>query len=74
MENFAALARCLVAQRAAIQVDDADSLSAAVADLLRNPQKRTALVENARGVLAVHQGATERTAELLLRMQPTAHR
>lgn len=66
MENFAALARELVSNRAAIQVTDHDSLQAVVAKLLRDPDERIRLVENARHVLNSHRGATVRTAKLVL--------
>ena len=65
MENFLALARSLLTQEAAIEVSDANELSARAAELLRNPFVRQRLVENAEQVLAVHRGATERTAELV---------
>ena len=65
MENFLALARALLAHEAAIEICDANELSARVAELLRNPFVGQRLVENAEQVLAVHRGATERTAELV---------
>lgn len=68
MENFATLARSLVERDAAIQIRDVDMdlLARTFVDLLRNAERRTALVQNARAVLAAHRGATQRTAELLL--------
>ena len=66
MENFATLARSLIERGAATQVRDADELVAAIGDLLREPQRRAAIVQKAHEVLAAHQGATRRTAELLL--------
>jgi len=65
MENFAALARSLVAAGGAIQVSSADELKAAVIDLLRDPNLRDRLIENARRVLEKHRGATSRTAALV---------
>ena len=65
MENFLALARALLTHEAAIEINDANELSARVAELLRNPLVGRRLVENAEQVLAVHRGATERTAELV---------
>lgn len=66
MENFASLAEALLQTDAAIQIQDEDELSAAVAELLRDSARRSQLVENAGRVLAHHRGATQRTAELLL--------
>jgi 3-deoxy-D-manno-octulosonic-acid transferase len=65
MENFAALAHDLVTAGGAIQVDDAAALTGTFAALLRDQSKRQKLVHQARNVLQQHQGATERTAELL---------
>jgi len=72
MENFLALARSLLAHQAAIEICDANELSARVAELLRNPIVGQQLVENAAQVLAVHRGATERTAELVKSLGDTS--
>ncbi|HEX8680519.1 MAG TPA: 3-deoxy-D-manno-octulosonic acid transferase [Chthoniobacterales bacterium] len=72
MENFASLARSLVERAAAIQIQDAGELVSAMAELLRNAERRAVLVQNAREVLAAHRGATQRTAELLLSLRPSA--
>src|SRR5207249_6767932 len=66
MENFAAFAESLVKERGALQVDSADELKQALADLLRDNRSREALVERAQKVLQEHCGATLRTAELFL--------
>jgi 3-deoxy-D-manno-octulosonic-acid transferase len=66
MENFAALARSLVAQRGAIEVRSADGLEKAVAVLLRDGDLRESLVKNARGVVGKHHGAAALTAKLIL--------
>ena len=66
MENFAMLARSLVAQRGAIEVRSAPELQNAVADLLRDSSLREMLVQNARMVLNGHRGATSRTAALIV--------
>jgi 3-deoxy-D-manno-octulosonic-acid transferase len=66
MENFAALARSLVAQRGAIEVRSADELEKAVAVLLRDRDLRESLVKNARGVVGKHHGAAALTAKLIL--------
>jgi 3-deoxy-D-manno-octulosonic-acid transferase len=68
MENFSALARALVANNAAIQVLDANSLREKIAWLLRDPEAVSHLVANAQAVLARHSGATRRTAKLVLEL------
>jgi 3-deoxy-D-manno-octulosonic-acid transferase len=65
MENFTTLAKMLLARNGAIQVSDAHSLECAVTELLRDGKARQRLVENARDVLNVHQGATARAAALI---------
>jgi 3-deoxy-D-manno-octulosonic-acid transferase len=65
MENFARLARELVAKKGAIEVTDAGSLECALADLLANPEARRSLVQNAEQVISQHRGATARTARLI---------
>ncbi len=66
MENFARLAKSLVAKNGAIEVRDADELEKAVGKLLGDPEARRFLVENAQHVLMEHRGATARTAALLV--------
>lgn len=65
MENFSALARALISERAVIQVSDTNSLELKAAELLRDPKARARLVANAHDVLAPHRGATARTVQLL---------
>ena len=65
MENFAELARALVAARGALQSNDEPGLATAVGELLRRPLERARLVAAAQQILAPHRGATERTAALL---------
>ena len=65
MENFAALARALVAAGGALQPDDETSLARTLGDLLRDAPAREQLVRRAREVLDAHRGATDRTAQLL---------
>jgi 3-deoxy-D-manno-octulosonic-acid transferase len=72
MENFSVLAQTLVAKKAAIQISDANSLRLAAAELLRNSDLRSRLVANARNVLAVHRGATARTARLVSDLKSSA--
>ncbi len=66
MENFSALARALIANNAAIQVPDSDSLLKKIAWLLRDREAASRLVANAQAVLARHSGATRRTAKLVM--------
>lgn len=66
MENFASLAHSLLEVDGAMEVRDSEALVASLSDLLRDPQRRDRLVANAQRVLAHHQGATQRTAELLI--------
>ena len=72
MENFARLARSLLESGAAVQVSDAESLGRAVAELLRDSHSRARLAENAQHVVAVHRGATQRTAELVASLKSHA--
>jgi 3-deoxy-D-manno-octulosonic-acid transferase len=66
MENFSALAEALVANKAAVQVRDPNSLQEQIAWLLRDREAAFRLIANAQTVLARHSGATVRTAELVL--------
>jgi 3-deoxy-D-manno-octulosonic-acid transferase len=70
MENFSALARALVANEAAIQIRDPNSLQEKIAWLLRDREAALRLVSNAQAVLARHGGATARTARLVLELKP----
>lgn len=65
MENFSALAQALVKSDAAIQIDDPNSLQRQIERLLRDRDAALRMVANAEAVLAVHRGATARTASLL---------
>ncbi len=71
MENFTALTRSLLEHSAAIQISDAEALTQKVAELLRDQNARSRLVENAAHVLAPHRGATQRTAQLVSGRQIT---
>ena len=68
MENFSALAQALVANKAAVQVRDPNSLQQQIAWLLRDREAALRLVANAQTVLARHDGATDRTARLVLEL------
>ena len=71
MENFSALAQALVANKAAVQVRDPNSLQQQIAWLLRDREAAFRLIANAQAVLARHTGATARTAALVLKL--TSH-
>jgi len=66
MENFSTLAQALIANEAAIQIHDRNSLEEKITWLLRDHEAVSRLVVNARAVLARHSGATSRTATLLM--------
>jgi 3-deoxy-D-manno-octulosonic-acid transferase len=69
MENFSALAQALVANKAAVQVRDPNSLQQQIAWLLRDREAALRLVANAQSVLARHTGATARTAALVAELK-----
>ena len=70
MENFAALAKALVSNTAAIQISDTETLESAVTELLRDVDARQRLVRNAQVALREHQGATARAAALVHALEP----
>ena len=70
--NFADMVRQLVANRAIVQVADAEGLRSALEDLLRIPEQGAAMVQRAQRTLAANQGATARTLELLRPLLPPA--
>jgi 3-deoxy-D-manno-octulosonic-acid transferase len=72
MENFSALAQALVANMAAVQVRDPNSLQQQIAWLLRDREAALRLVANAQSVLARHNGATARTAALVVELKPAS--
>jgi 3-deoxy-D-manno-octulosonic-acid transferase len=65
MENFTTLAKTLVSNNAAMQVNDSGSLECTIAKLLRDSEARERLVANAHATLSEHKGGTTRTAELV---------
>ena len=66
MENFRAVVSRLIESQAAIEARDEAALETALAALLRDPERREALARRALGIVAAHEGATERTARLVL--------
>jgi 3-deoxy-D-manno-octulosonic-acid transferase len=69
MENFSALAQALVANEAAVQIRDPNSLQQKITWLLRDREAALRLVANAQAVLARHSGATERTAAIVMQLR-----
>ena len=72
MENFSTLAEALITNEAAVQVSDPDSLQQQIAWLLRDREAALRLVANAQSVLARHNGATARTAALVVELKPAS--
>lgn len=72
MENFAALAQALVASEAAVQVADPASLEKQIHRLLHDREAASRLVANAQATLAMHAGATARTAALVMNLKSAA--
>ena len=67
MENFPTLSRQFLRHGGALEVADAESLRAAAARLLADPELRATMADNARQCLAVHEGATARTIAAIRR-------
>jgi 3-deoxy-D-manno-octulosonic-acid transferase len=65
MENFRDMSRLFLEANAAIQIESAAQLPAAVSDLLCNPQKADAVGRNALGVVQQNTGATDRVLRVL---------
>jgi 3-deoxy-D-manno-octulosonic-acid transferase len=70
MENFAVLAKSLVARNAAVQMRDENELERELAYLLCDKDARLRLIQNAGEVLANHRGAAARTALLIVDLAP----
>jgi 3-deoxy-D-manno-octulosonic-acid transferase len=66
MQNFADIARNFVAQNAAIQVQDPETLKNAIAELLADGKRRAELGRNALQVVHENLGAIDRTLEMIL--------
>ena len=65
MENFRDIARALIDGGGAVRVADEAALSAALADLLADSNRRRAMGEKARAVVEARRGATKRNLESL---------
>jgi 3-deoxy-D-manno-octulosonic-acid transferase len=66
MQNFASAAQAFVAGQAAVQVQNATGLEAALAELLADERRRAELGARARQVVQQNLGATERTMRLIV--------
>ena len=66
MQNFADIARNFLAQNAAIQVQDPETLEIAVAELLADEKRRAELGRNALRVVRENLGAIDRTMAMIL--------
>jgi 3-deoxy-D-manno-octulosonic-acid transferase len=66
MQNFAEVARDLVARDGAVQVQNAAELETALAQLLADPARREQLGSNAVKVIHENLGAIERTVDLIV--------
>jgi len=72
MQNFASAARAFVGSQAAVQVQNAAGLEAALAELLADERRRAKLGARARQVVQQNLGATERTVRLIVEGLPPA--
>ena len=66
MQNFEAIARAFVDRGAALQVNDADGLEAALAELLADPQRAAEMGHKALDVVHENQGAIDRTVDMII--------
>ena len=70
MENFAEIASTFLGQQAAIQVDDAAGLSAAILRLVGDPVERARLGAAARALVEANRGAKPRTMQAVAALLP----
>jgi 3-deoxy-D-manno-octulosonic-acid transferase len=66
MQNFKAVVAAFLAEQAAVQVPDAAGLEQAIAELLGDDQRRSAMGARALQVVRKNLGATERTVQLIV--------
>lgn len=66
MQNFTDITRSFLEKKAAVQVQNAEELEQALAELLANPAQRSELGRHALEVVAENLGAVERTVEMML--------
>ena len=66
MQNFEAIAKTFVAQKAALQIRDAAELEAALAELLTDQVRAGELGRNAKRVVRENSGGIERTVDMIV--------
>ncbi|MGA3170787.1 MAG: glycosyltransferase N-terminal domain-containing protein [Chthoniobacteraceae bacterium] len=66
MENFRAVVSRMIEEEAAMEAPDEAGLEVAIAGLLRDGVRREAMAKRAMGIVAAHEGATERTARVVM--------
>ena len=66
MENFAEIAARFVAADAAIQVESPEDAGVAWIELLRNPERRQKMGENAKHLVDTSRGATDRAGRQMI--------
>ena len=74
MQNFTEIAAAFLREQAAVQVDDAGSLSATVVRLMGDPVERARLGAAARALVEANRGAKPRTLEAVAAVLPVANR
>ena len=67
MQNFAEIARSLVAQNGAVQVRDATELERVLGELLTDESRRVDMGRNALKVVRENQGAIDRTVDMIIK-------
>lgn len=66
MENFTALVSLLKKNKGIKQIDDSEMLSQSISEMLYKPEIADKMVINANEALSCHQGASGRTAKLIM--------
>jgi 3-deoxy-D-manno-octulosonic-acid transferase len=66
MQNFADVVKIFLAGDGAVQVDDVAELEKTIGELLSDAARREELGRNGQRIVKEHQGATERTVEMIL--------
>jgi len=68
MSNFKEMARLFLEAEAAIQVNGREELTGALVELMRLPDRRVMLGQNARELVRANRGAGRRTVEIAHRL------
>jgi 3-deoxy-D-manno-octulosonic-acid transferase len=72
MSNFKEMARLFLEAEAAIQVNGREKLTGALEELMRSPERRVMLGQNARELVRANRGAGLRTVEIAHRLMESA--